>query len=365
LNGWRLGLDLGPLAYNSTLEAMAISQAEYVLSLSQWPQNVHAGRSGEGPRIRARWDPYNWPTYGTGDQIVIGEITWLGTREDAISFWHGSDIHRQTATNPNYREVGIAAIPAGRGFLFVTVLGARPNVLPALADTHNDIVYLTDETFNRGSGSTWVRHVTQVQLFDSDGRPLTDDWTPFQAKIPIPDNAGDSLYVLYSDGQHEVMDSVSLLERDTPLPDYADAWQPAVAAVPTLVLPTPTPTPAPIPHIRIVYDDRSLTLFNTSPANANVTELELVSGENVQAVADLNAGFLRGPLRALPAYNCLHITRIGSRAGLPPNYCRYSSTTTLPAAQLFWTSGDFQVRRGEMPIADCRQVDGTCEFDLP
>ena len=365
LNEWRIGLDLNPLAYNNTLEAMAISQAEYVLSLAQWPQNVHAGPGGEGPRIRARWDPYNWPTYGTGDQIVVGEITWLGTREDAMSFWRSSFIHRQTATNPNYREVGIAAIPAGRGFLFVTVLGARPNVLPALADPYDDIVYLANETYNRGSGNTWVRSVTQVRFFDSDGRPLGDGWTPFQAKMPIPDNAGDNLYVLYSDGQREVIDAVSLLERDTPLPEYLDAWQPTVVAVPTSILPTATPTPVPLPHIRIEYDDRSLTLYNSSVAFANLTQLQLVSGEFVQEVSELNYGFLRGSLRALPAYNCLHITRIGPRAGSPPSSCRWASTTTVQPTALFWTSGDFQVRRADTLIADCRQVDGLCEFDLP
>jgi hypothetical protein len=366
LNEWRIGLDLGPLAYNATLEALAISQAEYVLSLSQWPQNVHAGRSGEGPRIRARWDPYQWPTYGAGDQIVVGEITWLGTREDAISFWHGSSIHRQTATNPYYREVGIAAIPGGRGFLFVAVLGARPNVLPALADPYDDIVYLSAETYNRGTGNSWIRQVTQVRLFDSDGRPISDGWMPWQAKVPIPENAGDNLYVLYSDGQREVMDAVSLLERDTPLPEYADAWQPSVTGVPTAVLPTSTPTPVPIPHIHIVYDSRSLTLYNSSPAPANVTGLQLVSGgEHIQAVAELNDGYIRGSLRALPSYNCLHITRIGSRAGTPPSQCSYSSTTTLLATQLFWTSGDFQVRQGDTLIAECRQDEGACEFDLP
>jgi hypothetical protein len=364
LNEWRLGLELGPLAYNSTLEAMAIAQAEYVLSLDHWPSDPHAGPSGEGPRVRARWDPYNWPTYGDGQQIVVGEITWLGTWEDALAFWHSSTVHRNTVINPRYREVGVAALPGGRGHLFVAVLGARPNVLPALADPYTDTLYLTDDEYDRGVGN-WIRHVSQVRLFDSDGRPLSDDWIPWQAKIALPDNVGSRLFVLYSDGDDEVMTSVSLLERDVPLPEYADAWQPTLEAAQTLVLPTPTPTPTPIPHIVIVFDSRSLTLYNTAASFANVTGLELVSSDFVQPVVELNGAHIRGSFRSLPALNCLHITSIGPRAGTPPSECRYASTTTVLSSQLFWTTGDFQVRRDDTLIAECRRTEGFCEFDLP
>jgi uncharacterized protein YkwD len=365
LNQWRLGLDLGPLAYNTTLEALAIAQAEYLVLLRRWPSDPHAGRNGEGPRIRARWEPYSWPTYGAAEQILIGEIIWKGTREDALAFWRSSTVHRETATNSRYREVGIAALPEGRGHVFVAVVGARPNVLPALADPYTDSLYLTDEDFGRGTGVNWIQHVDQVRLFDSAGRPLSDDWIPWQAKMELPDDVGSNLFILYSDGDDEVMASVSLLERDIPLPEYADAWQPAVEAVPVVAFPTPTATPPPIPHIRIVYDSRSLTLYNTASSFANVTALELVSGEFVQPVAELNSAQLRGSLRSLPALNCLHITAIGRRAGVPPSECRYASTTTVLSSQVFWTTGDFQVMRDDTLIAECRQRDGICEFDLP
>ncbi len=366
LNRWRLGLELGPLAYNDTLEEMALAQAEYVLSLPRWPNNVHAGRNNEGPRIRARYSPYNWPTYGAGEQIIIGEITWQGTREDAISFWRSSDIHRSTVINPRYREIGVAALPAGRGHLFVVVLGARPNVLPAMADPFTNTLFLTDEVFDRGIGDAWIRHVTQVRLFDEAGRPISDEWLPWQSKLPIPENTGESLYVLYSDGDDEVVDFVSVLERDVPLPEYSDAWQQAAAAVPTLVLPTPTPTPPPIPHIRIVYDTRTLTLFNTAPSLANVSSLEFVSGEAVFRVSDFNSGFLRGSLRALPAWNCLNVAQLGARVSAPPLECRHTSTTTVLSHQLFWSAGNFLVRRNDGTlVAECLQSEGICEFDLP
>lgn len=364
LNEWRLGLELGPLAYNSTLEAMAIAQAEYLNSMRQWPNDPHAGRNGEGPRIRARWEPYNWPAYGNGQQIVIGEIIWRGTREDAIAFWQSSMVHRNTVTNPRYREVGVAALPIRRGYIFVAVLGARPNVLPALADPYTDTLYLSNDEYDRGVGN-WIRHVDQIRLFDSGGSPLSEDWMPFQTKFELPDGVGDSLYVLYSDGDDEAVTRVSLLERDVPLPEYEGAWQPTIEAVPTEILPTPTPTPAPIPHIVIVYDSRSLTLYNSAQSFANVTSLELVSGNFVQPVSELNAAHIRGSFRALPTMNCLHITSIGPRAVPPPSQCRYASTTTVLSSQLFWTINDFQVLRDGTLVAECRRADGICEFDLP
>ena len=171
--------------------------------------------------------------------------------------------------------------------------------------------------------------------------------------------------MLYSDGDDEVVTMVSLLERDVPLPDYEGAWQPTVEALPTAILPTATPTPAPIPHIVIVYDSRSLTLYNSSQSFANVTSLEFVSGSFVQPVVELNGAHIRGSFRSLPALNCLHITSIGPRAGIPPSNCRYSSTTTVLSSQLFWTTSDFQVMRDDTLIAECRRVEGICEFDLP
>lgn len=365
INRWRLGLELGPLAYNDTLEAMAIAQAEYVLSLPRWPENIHAGRNNEGPRTRARYREYNWPTYGASEQIVIGEIAWLGTRDDAMSFWRTSFVHRTTATNPAYREIGVAALPGGRGSLFIVVLGARPNVLPALADPDTDTLYLSDEEYDRGIGSGWIRDVSEVRLFDEAGRPLSNGWVPWQSKLPIPDNAGESLYVLYRDGDIEAVDAVSVLESDTPLPEYAEDWVQPLPVVPTEVLPTATPTPAPIPRIRIIYSGRSLTMYNTSAAAANVRNLEFVSGEAVYPVAEFNVGFIRGSLAALPAWNCLNVTQIGAPVSAPPIECRYTSTTTVLAHQLFWRSGDFEIRRDGTTIAVCRQNDEICEFDLP
>ncbi|MFN8379119.1 MAG: CAP domain-containing protein [Anaerolineae bacterium] len=371
LNNWRLGLDLGPLAPNETLNRMAYDQATYLASLPQLPGStaIHNGRTGEGPRVRALWPEYNWPNYGSPGQILLSEITWVGDRQDALDFWHESRIHRESATNPWYREVGVAAVPYARngikGHIYVAVLGARPNVLPALADPRQGTLYLTNEIY-RGARAQTIRNVHQVRLFDGDGRPLTNGWIPWAAELPIPANAGTAVNVLYSDGERQAMTNASLNEGDVMLPAYEDVWRVKSAALilPTAA-PTPTPTPTPPPHIRIIYDRYGLNLLNTSPTPADVRRLRLVGANGGEVrVSDLTAGFVRGSLRALPAYSCLVYGVNSTRRDLPDE-CRYSSVTFAQFRDLFWTQGDFTVYRDDVALTTCLKDDGICEFDLP
>jgi uncharacterized protein YkwD len=372
LNAWRMGLGLGPLAYNDTLAQMAQDQATFAATWTQIPSNLHAGRNGEGPRVRALYDAYAWPTYGAAQQVVVGEIAWFGRREDAIAFWRTSQIHRETVTNPWYREIGIGAVPRkdSRGYFFYAVLGARPNVLPALADPQNAQLYLTNDTYSRGRGE-WMRDATLVRLFDMDGRPLSPTWLPWSATVPLPENAGERVYVLYSDGTHESMAEVDLRPRQIPLPNYEAEWfsvqvnnwgevQPTSTPAPTL-----TPSPPPPAHIRLIYDRYALTLVNTSPTNASVVDLELVSADGSQSlpVRTLQTGFVRGSLTSLPRGNCLQAANNLSRVPQLP-LCTRSSATYIAQRQLIWLS-DFEVRSGSTVLARCDSDTGQCEFDLP
>ena len=373
LNDWRLGLglDLGPLAQNETLARMAYDQASYLAGLRNLPNTtaIHNGQTGEGPRVRALWPDYAWPDYGFPGQLLLSEITWVGDRQDALDFWHESRVHRESATNPWYREVGVAAVPYRRngieGYVYVAVLGARPNVLPALADPRQNMLYLTNETY-RGARNQTIRDVQQVRLFDGDGRPLTNGWIPWAAEMPLPANAGSGISVLYSDGERQAVTSTSLNDGDILLPAYEDAWRvrSTVLAMPTAA-PTLTPTPPPPPHIRLVYDRYGLTLMNTSPTPADVRRLRLVgsNGGEVRA-GDLTAGFVRGSLRALPAYSCLVYGLNSARRDLPLE-CRYSSVTFAQPRDQFWTQGDITVYRDDVALATCLRDDEICEFDLP
>ena len=94
------------------------------------PHRTQWGRSAPAPGA-----PYNWPTYTRPEQITVTEIAYDGrTVSAAMTFWRGSTIHRNAALNEIYREIGVAAMPHDDGYLYIVVLGARPNVLPALVD---------------------------------------------------------------------------------------------------------------------------------------------------------------------------------------------------------------------------------------
>jgi hypothetical protein len=372
LNDWRLSLDLGPLASNDTLDRMAYDQAAFLAGLRGIPATtfIHNGRTGEGPRVRALWPDYNWPDYGIRGQVVLSEITWVGQRQDAINFWRESRIHRETVTNPWYREVGVAAVPytnnGVKGHIYVAVLASRPNVLPALADPRAGVLYLSNETFNGGRGER-MRAAQQVRLFDGDGRPLTNGWIPWAAEMPIPEGAGSAVNVLYSDGTTQVLGRASLAEGDVLLPAYEEAWR-VQAALTALGLPTPaptnTPTPPPPPRIRLVYDAAGLTLLNVSPTAANISRLRLLGDAQELRVADLTVGYLRGSLRALPPFNCL-IYGLDSRRRSTPLECRYTSVTFALPRELFWNRADFTVMNGNERVAACVSDEGLCEFDLP
>jgi uncharacterized protein YkwD len=131
-NAWRLELSLWPLKYNATLHDLALEQASYLGTLSDIPSGtaMHLGPNGERPRERALYPQFNWPSYGGVEQVDIAEVSAVGTLDSAITFWKGSDIHRETITNPVFREIGVAALPHPWGHIYIAVLG-----LPDVART--------------------------------------------------------------------------------------------------------------------------------------------------------------------------------------------------------------------------------------
>ena len=223
LNEWRLEENLAPFRPNPTLEALAMLQARYLLAQDDIPPNIHDGITGERPRQRARWDPYNWPYYDIPARLNLEEISVAQhTVEEGIDWWKHSDIHRRAATNPNYREVGVVALPYAYGTLFVAVLGGRPNVFPALIHPDGRTLYLTRETYWGARGDSYLVNVTEVRLLEANRTPLTD-WQPWQATLPMPAISGDTFYVEYTDGEQTVATEVDVHQDIFPLPDYVRA----------------------------------------------------------------------------------------------------------------------------------------------
>lgn len=373
LNAWRMSLGLTPLKPNPTLEALALLQADYLISLPDLPDNLHAGRTGESVRDRAQWAPYNWPGYGRPDQVAVEEIAQIGPSPDyAIEWWRGSSVHTRAVTNPGYREVGVAALPHTFGYLFIVVLGSEPGILPALADPTGTQLFLTNEQYAYAAGGAWIHTATEVRLFDAAGRPL-DDWVPWQAAIPVPEGAGERVYVLYSDGATLALSAVDLTQDVILLPggQTPPATQaPESVSIPPTFTPAPGATLAPAAGeagVLLVYDDRSLTIVNTSGAPLDVTGLSLVGGAVTLPATRWRTDWLPFLLEAMPAGACLQVWGWSEPVDLPaPAECgSYHSTVAVDPAQRFWASGSFEAQwQGEV-VATCAAGAGRCAVVVP
>ncbi len=210
INQWRLDNGVAPLKPNETLHQLAFYQAAYLASLPEIVGGdvMHIDGEGRGPRERAGSEPFNWPGYGGPANVSISEIAYVGRTESAFEFWRGSQLHTETALQPVVREIGVAAVVHPWGHIYIVVFGSRPDVLPALVDPAGKTVYLTSDAYQYGPGNV---PTMQIRLFDGEGRPLNAGtplmWTPI---IALPENVGDSLYVLYDDGTHQSMSEVDI-----------------------------------------------------------------------------------------------------------------------------------------------------------
>jgi uncharacterized protein YkwD len=395
LNAWRLEKGLWPLKPNTTLDTLALGQAQYLISLPELPDDMHAGRRGEDPKARAQ--QAGWPSYNRSEQIAIGEIAYVGKDvTSAINWWQRSPIHQRTVENPAYREIGVGVLPHRFGSLIIVVLGGRPNVLPALTDPQAGRLYLSNEQYQwAASGDGWVYNASRVRLFDSEGRPLSitwQDWTPF---VPLPSVSGDRLFVAYTNGNQQAISEVRLNtdrvllpgQSAPPVVNVVPTALPALTATPppttsvgaalpatappTLVPPTalPGPTSTSLAHedVRIVYDNRSLALVNVSDRPLDLTGLVLVQGSSRLPASNWQTQWMTVSMSAFPARDCVQVWSWSEPAALnPPSICRIQrSVINLAADRLFWTKGPFDVYQGAMLITTCPAGGGTCAVGLP
>ena len=390
INAWRISEGVWPLKTNVILEAMALDQAWYITSLDDLPDDLHLGRRGLRPRQRALVAPFNWPHYQLESQIAIGENAALGSVSSAMNFWRNSDLHSRTALNPAYREIGVAAVPYGGDTFFIVVFGSRPNVLPALADpTEPGTIFLSNEQFQYAPFYNSIHTATDVRLFDSAGRPLSDETVAWAEKITLLDSVGDTLFILSSDGEHQVLSAVNLDTDMAILPGYLPSQvdAPVVAAAPTATpMPQPSPTavadeptatpqpaveatatPAPVvdPDIRIVYTGDTLDVMNVSGSTADWQGLELIGARTFpfslfSSVADF-------PISALPAGHCLQIrsTSISGLVNMPDGCGWVRSLVTLGPDRLFWSAAAFDVVLNGNTLATCSVEAGVCDVALP
>ncbi len=403
INGWRMTNGVWPLKINPTLTQMALDQANYVSSLPEIPAGgeIHVGRFGEMPPARAVLPPYNWPSYANAANTAVGEITYVGaTTAVAMNFWANSTIHRNTALNTAYREVGVAAIPNKLGHMYVVDFGSRPDIFPVTADLQNQKLYLSNERF-RWARAPYLLNAQQVRLFDALGRPL-GDWVSWSNTLPLPANAGDQITVAYQDDNGVMAlasvslsgDTASNLPEMTPTPTLppsatptatttvkASATPAATAASSGSQTPTATtassgstaptatlsPTTVSSGGIVLLYDQQSFTIWNNSGSVANVAEIVFAGAQTSFAVARWNTQWLSGSLSALAANDCLAVWSWDIKSTLSkPSACgQRRGVITIAPNQLFWTQGDFEVKLHDALLATCSVSANRCAFDLP
>ncbi len=213
INDWRVSMGLAPLAPNAVLQQMALDQANYLMTTTI-PQNggdFHRDVRGQYPLQRATQAPYNWPTYGHPETVIVGENAAVGSVDSALSFWHGSSVHAQTIQNANFREIGVVALDGvGDDTLFIAVFGGRPNTLPVLFNPVRNTLYLSgDPSRYAAQSADAIRMPITYQFVDANGRAVG---TPqiFQTNVELPDDLGDRFSVRLSDGRKEVDTAVEI-----------------------------------------------------------------------------------------------------------------------------------------------------------
>lgn len=219
LNEWRLEEGLAPMKINPTLQALAQLQLDYILQLPNIPPNIHDGILHEGPRERALWEPYEWNFYGIRSRVSLEEITVAQkTVELGISWWKNSPVHNAAATNPNYREMGVATAPYPNGFVFVAVLAGQPDVFPAMIHPDRETLYLTRETYS-GTLEQHMDNINEIRLLDTNQNALTD-WQPWEKTLSLDEIDDPIFYVEYSNGERTVLTEVDREHDVFSLPGY-------------------------------------------------------------------------------------------------------------------------------------------------
>ncbi len=356
---------------NETLEDLALYQAEYIRPMRPMPNGsaIHVGRNKEGIQARALYTEFLWDFYGTRDRVAVAEIAAVNSIDRAMTFWKSSSTHRATVTNPGYREIGIAALPHALGHIYIVVLGARPNVLPALVHPETHELYLGRDESRYATWPIWVKTPTEYRLFDRDGRPLTSGWQEYEPVVTLPKSVTERVYVMYRDGQGEVMSEVDL-ERDIiVLPGYLPPPDPLVIP---LVLPTaaPTSTPEPPkPEILLVYDRHSLSVVSQSRGYQDWSDIEIVSEEITLSLDSVAEGMTGVGLYYFPPGDCLMVWSGTAETVSPrkPSQCQNMrrGRGNLAASHRFWIDHAFSVERDGEVFATCIPDAKTCEVDLP
>src|SRR5690606_31730558 len=192
-------------------------------------------------------------------------------------------------------------------------------------------------------------------------------------------DAGNSVFILSTDGEHEVISPVDLTRDQVLLPDkLAPAIEPTATtttiteatAVPTESVPaeaTPEATVTPVTQadLLIVYSADTLDVLNVSGAEADWRTLEFDGTINYPFTQWTKVTVF--PLEALPNRHCLQLrSQAVSGDVVKLDDCGWvRSLIQVDPSRVFWQQGPFDVKRNGITIATCQPDASVCAVDLP
>ena len=118
--------------------------------------------------------------------------------------------------------------------------------------------------------------------------------------------------------------------------------------------------------VRLVYDDDSFALVNSSGVPQNFAQLTFESDSGVYTASRWDNGSLGSPLASFNSGDCMQIWLVGTELQPVPDTCRRrQSWNAVAPAQQFWLATDsFRVRRDGQLLATCLVSSLVCEFDM-
>ncbi|MEP7288547.1 MAG: CAP domain-containing protein [Chloroflexota bacterium] len=301
LNAWRITEGVAPLKLNPELQTLAFEQAKYLVGLTELPHGGELHKDSQGNLPPQRAYSAKWPSYGISARTAVGENAAVGNAGFALRYWEHSEIHRKTALNPGYREVGVAAIRYHRDYMIIAVFGSRPDYLPAFVFPEEGDLYFTNEQYKFKSGGKWIQNVSKIELYDENGKPLLTKPLSYVNKIVLPPLTTENIKVVYESGtattsyilnvrndvvllpHHQKAATVQLQPANPPSAASTAATTPTISAPIVAITPSlsavvkgvpPTNTPRSRPAVFPTNTPRRATAVPTTstPATVDATE---------------------------------------------------------------------------------------------
>lgn len=410
LNAWRMTEGIAPMQFNPELQALAFQQAKFLVALTALPHggDLHLDDKGLLPPQRA--NKAEWPAYGISARTAIGENAAVGDAKFALHYWLHSEIHKKTALNPAYREVGVAAIKYHKHYVIIAVFGARPDYLPAFLFPEEGTIYFTNEQYKFKSGGNWIQNVGQIEIFDENGKALLPNPIPFSTKVKLPPLTTENFDVVYKGGKNTVRYKMNIEKDLAVLPHHQQAAKitvsapkattaPPTATVAPTAIPGPTrvsayptntprfraayptntprfipsatspsastpPTENPLsiletdytPEIMALYDDDAFIIVNDTDKPADISNLKIrYQGKILEAKRW--ASVVPMDLTKFPADHCLMLETSNSKPFIPEACKLVSAVIWVPEERAFWHQAGFEILRGNNVVASCEVLE--------